>query len=249
MLRYVAIITLGLVFAPVAPAQTLSLESPIAQVALLELYTSEGCSSCPPADRWVSGLKGDRRLWREVVPVAFHVDYWDYIGWPDRFAQPAYSDRQRRYARGGSISTVYTPGFVLNGEEWRQWFSRPELDPEAGRIVGKLQVELVDGVATVRFEPARPVAANLELNLAVLGFDLTTEVGAGENRGRTLSHDFVVLAFESSAMERTGPVHRSALELPRGHIPAATRAVAAWVTERGNPRPLQATGGWLEAAR
>ncbi len=71
-----------------ASADTLHLASGDTRVNLLELYTSEGCSSCPPADRWLSGLRQDPRLWRQLVPVAFHVDYWDGIGWPDRFASP-----------------------------------------------------------------------------------------------------------------------------------------------------------------
>ena len=85
------------------------------RVNVLELYTSEGCSSCPPADRWLSGLKQDDRLWREIIPIAFHVDYWNYIGWQDRFSSPVYSERQRHYARNKGLSTVYTPGFLLNG--------------------------------------------------------------------------------------------------------------------------------------
>ena len=98
------------------------IESPAHRVALVELFTSEGCSSCPPADRWLSELKHDERIWDRLVPVAFHVDYWDYIGWPDRFATKAFGERQRNYARGGNVASVYTPGFVVHGEEWRGWF-------------------------------------------------------------------------------------------------------------------------------
>lgn len=94
------------------------------QTALLELYTSEGCSSCPPADRWLSSLKSKEGLWEEFIPIALHVDYWDYIGWQDRFASKQYSQRQRQYAREQSLKTVYTPGFVYNGKEWRNWFAK-----------------------------------------------------------------------------------------------------------------------------
>jgi hypothetical protein len=102
-----------------AIAQPLVIQSPEGRVSLLELYTSEGCSSCPPADRWLSTLRDDPRLWRLVVPVAFHVDYWDYLGWRDRFADPAHAERQRTLAGQGLLSTVYTPGLVLDGKEWR----------------------------------------------------------------------------------------------------------------------------------
>ena len=102
-------------------AEPWSISSSNTQVSLLELYTSEGCSSCPLADRWVSSLKDDPKLWKEFIPLSFHVDYWDYIGWKDRFASPAYSRRQKQYAQQGAVSTVYTPGFLNNGQEWRPW--------------------------------------------------------------------------------------------------------------------------------
>ena len=100
-------------------AENLSYESSAKRTELLELYTSEGCSSCPPADRWLSKLLQDQALWTAFIPVAFHVDYWDYIGWKDRFARSTYSQRQRRYAREQSLRTVYTPGFILNGKPTR----------------------------------------------------------------------------------------------------------------------------------
>ena len=105
---------------------SLSIESPPTQVDLIELYTSEGCSSCPPADRWVSSLQDEPGLWRDFIPLAFHVDYWDYIGWVDRFASPAFTARQYRYAAQQSMRTVYTPGFFNNGKEWR-WRSSSHL--------------------------------------------------------------------------------------------------------------------------
>ena len=87
-------------------AEGVSYRSGVQQTGLLELYTSEGCSSCPPADRWLSSLKDDDGLWQELIPVAFHVDYWDYLGWRDRFAARDFSQRQRRYAAEQSMRTV-----------------------------------------------------------------------------------------------------------------------------------------------
>ena len=186
-----------------APAETLRLESPGPRVSLLELYTSEGCSSCPPADRWISTLRDDPRLWREVVPVAFHVDYWDYIGWNDRFASPVYGERQRRYARSKHVSTVYTPGFVLAGKEWRSWFFRPVLKVDKRVEAGRLELSVTDQQATMAFAASVPVSGELEAHVAILGFDLKTEVRAGENGGRTLEHDFVVLGYRRLATTRT----------------------------------------------
>src|SRR5437899_10682781 len=83
-----------------ASAQTtgVTFQSSEKQTALLELFTSEGCSSCPPAEAWLSRLQDSTGLWRDVVPVAFHVDYWDYLGWRDRWAAKDFSERQRAYA-------------------------------------------------------------------------------------------------------------------------------------------------------
>ncbi len=87
-------------------------------VPLLELYTSEGCSSCPPADKWLSGLPHD---FNKAIPLAFHVDYWDYIGWKDRFSKAEYSDRQRKIAAFSDSGYVYTPQVVMNGRDFRGW--------------------------------------------------------------------------------------------------------------------------------
>jgi hypothetical protein len=105
----------------VTQKQLTKYESSSRQTALLELYTSEGCSSCPPTDRWMSALENEPGLWNEFIPIALHVDYWDYIGWKDRFVSLEYSARQRQYAQEQSLKTVYTPGFVYNGNEWRNW--------------------------------------------------------------------------------------------------------------------------------
>ena len=112
-MRYFAFLTLLLatftVSAETSTTKQHSFSSSVERVALVELYTSEGCSSCPPADRWLSQLNSSDKLWDNFVPVAFHVDYWDYIGWKDRFASKAYSQRQRRYAKEQGERTVYNP--------------------------------------------------------------------------------------------------------------------------------------------
>ena len=94
-------------------AENFKFESTSQQTALLELYTSEGCSSCPPADRWLSKLKNEEGLWTRFIPVALHVDYWDYIGWKDRFASPEYSNRQRKYAKEQSLKNSLHTRFYL----------------------------------------------------------------------------------------------------------------------------------------
>lgn len=226
-------------------AEGLALKSTAARVSLLELYTSEGCSSCPPADRWLSELKDDPRLWQAVVPVAFHVDYWDYIGWPDRFASPRFSARQKSHARAGRVGSVYTPAFVLGGKEWRSWFFQRVLKVDTEETVGPLSIELNHDRVSAHFDPLSPPARPLELHIAVLGFDLETEVKAGENHGKTLKHDFVVLGHTRVSMRRQQGrlVARSALPEPR--FESNRKAVAAWVSAAGDPYPIQAVGGWM----
>src|SRR5947208_7644646 len=118
-------------------------ESGDTQSSLIELFTSEGCSSCPPAEKWLSALKSSSDLWKKAVPVAFHVDYWDHLGWRDRFAKPEFTSRQQHYASEWGGDSVYTPGFVVNGREWRDWFSGCAV-PASSKEVGSLRVTLSD---------------------------------------------------------------------------------------------------------
>jgi len=229
---------LALLSATPLPAAPLLLDSGARQVTLLELYTSQGCSSCPPAERWLNRLVDDDGLWTDVVPLAFHVDYWDYIGWQDAYAAAAHGERQRDYARAGRTSTVYTPGFFANGREWRGWTFG--LGPRrSDRQPGNLVVAIDGG----RINAGFPAAGRLlELHVALLGIGIKTAVARGENRGRTLPQEFVVLAHTVHASD-TG---KWQVELPRDESGQAKRhAIALWVSAPDNPVPLQATGGWL----
>jgi len=245
LLRTFTLAAMMTVMGLTAYADPVKLESGASRVHLLELFTSEGCSSCPPADKWVNDLKNDPRLWREVVPVAFHVDYWDYIGWSDRFALAEFGDRQRDYARRGYIKGVYTPGLVVGGEEWRSWFFSPRLKLGKGADVGPLRLTVRDGRASADFLPATTTSKPVELNIALLGFDLETAVRAGENRGRTLEHDFVVLGYKRVDMRRSEKGLSAATKLPEPRFKTVKTAIAAWVSAKGDPFPVQAVGGWL----
>ncbi len=217
------------------------------QVALIELFTSEGCSSCPPADRWISRLKRDPQLWRDYLPIAFHVDYWDYIGWPDRFASERWSNRQRAYAREGGVHTIYTPGLFLNGAEWRSWrgLDRPDIQ---SKPAGALVVEVDDSSLAVAFNgEGFPGYGDLTVHVALLGMGLSSEVAAGENRGRRLAHDFVVLEMVSKPLAKQEHRYSAELPLPESDLEAPQYALAAWVSVGGRQAPLQATGGLLPA--
>jgi len=219
-------------------------ESGVNRTAVIELYTSEGCSSCPPADRWVSQLKSDPRLWKDFVPLAFHVDYWDYIGWRDPFAQPEFSQRQRRYAAEGRVRTVYTPGFFRDGREWRGWVhtDKPGADDTP---VGVLSVSFDGDKAAIRFTPRSGSYHELVANVAVLGMDLSTRVQAGENDGRTLHHDFVVLRMASVPMREGAGGFSATISVDGKATGEGTAALAAWISVAGRQDPIQAVGGFL----
>ena len=223
------------------------IKSPDTRVSLLELYTSEGCSSCPPADNWLSKLTTYPGLWTSVVPVAFHVDYWNYIGWEDRFSSPEYSSRQRRYANSKNLKTVYTPGFLLNGEEWRSFFGLRKLSVESNEKVGQLNLKINNMEMQAEYLPASPLKDNsLVLNIAVLGFDIKTNVKAGENRNRELTHNFAVLGYKTIPLYKNDHGYAVVTELPDIIETAPKMAISAWINKENNMTPIQAVGGWLD---
>lgn len=223
-------------FQPMAWATEFS--SAINKTTIVELYTSEGCSSCPPADKWLSSLKSDPRLFKTLIPMAFHVDYWDQLGWPDRFAMTAYSNRQRALVKEGILSQVYTPGIVVDGREWRGWFNgKRDIDNAAARP-GQLTAELNEQQLKIRF----PGEHSYTAHTAVLGMGLETRVERGENRGRTLNHDFVVLqTFEQSG--------RGEWQMDITPVPQwgqKRTALVIWLTEPDSLSVIQAAGGYLD---
>jgi len=240
MKSLVALLLAFLMTLPVAAA-AINFSSGDARTTLLELYTSEGCSSCPPADRWLSQLKDDPRLWRTLFPVAFHVDYWDYLGWRDAFAKAEYSARQRNYADHDYAATVYTPGFFHNGREWRRWFRSHELRLDQPIKVGVLTVTLADQAIDAQFTAPQNYA-ELGLHVALLAFDQTTQIRAGENRGKVLRHDFVAIEYESYS-SRSDHWHITDGRVFDQLNKAA--AIVVWVTQGDDPTPIQTTGGWL----
>ncbi|WP_165855146.1 DUF1223 domain-containing protein [Marinobacter sp. JSM 1782161] len=206
----------------------------------VELFTSEGCSSCPPADLWLQSLAERPGLFSDFIPLAFHVDYWDQLGWKDRLADAAFSERQRTYVRSGAVSQVYTPGIVINSREWRAWFRGAEnWSSEPGRV-GILQASLdADRRLTASFDGSGKA---LTLHAAYLGMGIETPVKAGENEGRTLTHDFVVLDLLTA--DGMAPW---TLRLPEVPDAGQTRtALAVWVSEAGSPAIIQSVGGFLD---
>src|SRR5215469_6472654 len=181
-------------FAGMVEAAPFQFQSSERQTALIELYTSEGCSSCPPAEAWFSKLKGESGLWTNFVPVAFHIDYWNHLGWRDKLSDARYSARQQDYARIWSAENIYTPEFVLNGKEWNNWRGLRGAPSISSAKSGVLKANSKDGAHwLVSFAPVQNQSAKYEATAAVLVSALGSEVKAGENAGRHLDHDFAAL--------------------------------------------------------
>jgi len=226
----------------VANVQAKTFTSGDRQNTLIELYTSEGCSSCPPAERYLNSLVKDPQLWETYIPIALHVDYWDYLGWKDRFASPIHTQRQRQYARVNLQNTIYTPGFFVNGEPWRRGFfgSKPPLSKEHP---GKLSLTLNKNQIRAEFLPKRAAAnQSLTLTVAVLGMGLKTSIEAGENSGHSSSHEFVNLKYTSKHSKH----NRWSFALPKyDRMEASRLALVAWISKKSDPRPIQSVGGYI----
>ena len=155
---------------------------------VVELYTSEGCSSCPPADQWLSTLKG-----QPVVAQAFHVGYWDYIGWVDRFATPANTNRQREIAQLNRLTSIYTPQLVRNGQDSRDFTGAITSNTPA-----KATIQLQRTQGTDSFQATVTPASGVDRWSAywtVTEHGHSSRVKAGENSGEFLKHDFVVRQY------------------------------------------------------
>ncbi len=210
------------------------------QVTLVELYTSEGCSSCPPADSWIGQFKDDEKLWHEIIPIAFHVDYWNYLGWKDDFARAEFSRRQRQHQLENNINAVYTPGFVINGMEWRGFFNRSPLPGQSEQIPGNLRLKITGNSVSLDYhhESQRESQSPLIANLVLLGSEIQSNIRRGENAGKTLTHNFVVLDHQSKKRQI------QTWQFNLNTSPDAT-AIAAWLSTSDSQVPIQAVGGWL----
>jgi hypothetical protein len=230
---------------PVQAAQCVA-ESGPGTAALVELYTSEGCSSCPPADRWLASV-GQRYPPARVVPLALHVDYWDYIGWKDPYAKREFSLRQRKLSQLQRMALVYTPQVVLQGRDFRGWgtsafdeaLARINARPARARL--KLQISGADarGLEVEASAELLQPAEDAVLYLAAYRSRLESKVTAGENRGRFLSHDYVVLEWLGPFAVTGRRVERRMLPLLPG-APAASSGAAAFVQNGRTGEVLQA---------
>jgi hypothetical protein len=250
MAMRILVLALSLPLAMHAQAMQCRAQSSKATTALVELYTSEGCDSCPPADRWLSSLGARGYGPDRVVPIALHVDYWDYIGWKDPYAKQAFSARQRKMASLARVAMVYTPQVLLQGRDFRQWGAGA-----FGQEVAKINAQPAKARIALLLEQTRPGAFEVEaaaelldaagqadaaLYLGAYENKLVSEVKAGENRGKSLAHDYVVLQW-AGPFEFRGQKLAARQTLPL--LPKAVSqhsGVVAFVQNRATGEVLQA---------
>jgi hypothetical protein len=229
-----ALLTLAAALCAPALAQTTascSASSAATPPAVVELYTSEGCSSCPPADRWLSALKGRS----DVIALAFHVNYWDKLGWPDRFANAATTERQHLLQRVSGASYVYTPQVVMNGKDLRGWSGASVQRLPASPVT----VALARDGNSVRATVGASAPQRLAGYWAVLEDGHSSRVKAGENSGETLAHDHVVTLYQPvPSWSAASDAASFTLNLPAAT--SKSRRVAFVVTDPSGARPLQA---------
>ncbi len=213
-------------------------ESTNKKTPLFELYTSEGCSSCPPADDFLQGFEKDKRLWKDYVPIAFHVDYWDYLGWKDTFSTADYSQRQQSYARLWKDEGVFTPAFVLDGKLWRNWY-RSVLPSRIDEPAPKLKLTLNAESAALDVEGLKESKGCYKALFAPLLKHSANKIAAGENKGRILTHSFAALALIAVPLQRVGERGSAVTKIS---LKKAT-AIVGWIEKCSSPGAVQAVGG------
>jgi hypothetical protein len=237
------LILASLLSTPVFAGTPIVVNSGERQTAVVELYTSEGCSSCPRADRWLEKLVTTPQQDLDLLALAFHVDYWDYLGWKDRFSNVDYSKRQRVLGANNRQRTIYTPEFFVNGKEARgsgnilkkiQQTNQQPAPITLQLTVSRDQSELVVAVQTPsELDNGEPI----HHRYLVYENHLSTDVKRGENSGKVLHHEQVVRYMSPAQSLQTENQHRIAID-PAWQ--AENVGIAVLVTSVGAHRYLQA---------
>jgi hypothetical protein len=220
---------------------------------MLEVYTSQGCSSCPPAEAWINTLKSSQnikhknnRLWKDIIPMNFHVDYWDYLGWKDPFSKKTFSQRQRRYAQLKHANTIATPGFIVDGKGWNGWFRDQKMpifkQPSPGKLIAEVNHNAID----ISYQPKQSNNQSLSAHVAILSFNQKTHIPKGENHGKTLKHDFIVTDYYQQSLSESGSrFHTQQLITHAAQFNSKEKAIVVWVALPNDPKPIQVVADWL----
>lgn len=241
-LRLAAALVAGLAILP-AGAAMCQAQSGARVTPVIELYTSQGCSSCPPADRWLSQLKVEGEPYGNAVVQAFHVAYWDYIGWADPFAAPAHTQRQRQIALWNQQRSIYTPQVVANGRDWRDWHRSgrvlPQVPESAGASISIQQRAKDQFEATVTLQDRG--ITDWAAYWTVTQDAFQTSVKAGENAGETLRNDHVVRQYTAAGNYRGAAGTQQPLVLHAiPALPGHSRTINLVVFDPRNGKTLQA---------
>ncbi|HKU88139.1 MAG TPA: DUF1223 domain-containing protein [Casimicrobiaceae bacterium] len=215
---------------------------------LVELYTSEGCDSCPPADRWLAAHFASPAVTKRGIALAFHVDYWDRLGWIDRFGSARNTERQQQAMRANGTTFVYTPQVLVQGRDVPAWAERGVAAVDAAaRQPARATLQIaatMDGQRAVDVEVDAAIVdpalrRDAALFVAYVDSGLTSDVGAGENRGVRLRHEHVV-----RDLRRIGPADTQGRIAGRAHFarprePGISPMLVAFVQRDGNGDVLQ----------
>jgi hypothetical protein len=212
------------------------------QPVLVELYTSEGCSSCPPAERALKFLAEQQPVHGvEIIPLAFHVDYWDHLGWKDRFSSAAFTKRQELYVQRFGIDSSYTPEMVVDGQSEFIGSDTGRAAKEIGKSLSKQKGTVtvaINGRSVSVSITDLPKHSNATVFLAIVESDLTSSIGGGENAGSTLQEPAVVrelLPVGLIGPDQLSGTFSSNFELQPAYKPDNIRLVA-FVQENSNRR-------------
>lgn len=244
------LLIMSLMASPTFAADTIIISSNGQQTAVLELYTSEGCSSCPSADRWLAALVELPNDELDVLALAFHVDYWDYLGWKDRFGSPRYTSRQRQLGSNNNQRTIYTPEFFVDGKEARG--TRNVLDKirsankQQAQIQLKLSISKSSNALQIELESVTPDAVDKPLRHRYFVYEnqLMSDVTRGENSGERLFHQQVVRYMSPEIDLKDNNRHKITIN-PEWRLDNI--GVAALVTEPGNENYIQVVHSTITA--
>ncbi len=227
------------------------------KAVVVELFTSEGCSSCPPADELLSRINGQESAnGATIIPLGFHVDYWNYLGWQDRFSSAAYSERQQQYAQRFRIGGPYTPQMVVDGSSEFVGNSSGRAQTtiaEAATHPQEADIQLSaaeSGKVRIEAKLAGGSGAAPDVMLAITEDNLSTRVGSGENGGRVLRHAAVVREFrrlgrlQNGSFEQDLTLHRDKDWNPANlHLVVFVQAVDRGMIEGAVSMPWSSLAG------